>query len=56
MKGVPHYLPSVKIYKGKTHKMPNGKLHTGAKHTKNSQLLTHKKTKKKNGNKKISKS
>jgi len=46
MKGVPHYLPSGKIYKGKTHKMPNGKLHTGAKHTKNSQVLTHKKPKK----------
>ena len=26
--------------------MPNGKLHTGAKHTKNSQVLTHKKPKK----------
>ncbi len=46
MKGGPHYLPSCKIYKGKTHKMPNGKLHTGAKHTKNSQVLTHKKPKK----------
>jgi hypothetical protein len=46
MKGVPHYLPSGKVYKGKTHKMPNGKLHTGVKHTKNSQVLTHKKPKK----------
>ena len=46
MKGVPHSLPSGKLYKGKTHKMPNGKLHTGAKHTKNSQVLTHKKPKK----------
>ena len=45
MKGVPHYLPNGKIYKGKTHKMPNGKLHTGVKHTKNSQVLTHKKPK-----------
>jgi|TARA_R100000988_G_C3957446_1_gene144361 hypothetical protein len=47
MKGVPHYLPSGKLYKGKTHKMPNGELHSGATHTKNSQKLTHKKPKKK---------
>ena len=46
MKGVPHYLPNGKIYKGKTHKMSNNKLHTGVKHTKNSQVLTHKKPKK----------
>ena len=46
MKGVPHYLPNGKEFKGKTHKMPNGTLHTGVKHTKNSQKLTHKKPKK----------
>jgi len=56
MKGVPHYLPSGKLYKGKTHKMKDGTLHSGATHTKNSQVLTHKKPKKKNGTKKISKS
>ena len=56
MKGVPHYLPSGKLYTGKTHKMKDGTLHSGATHTKNSQVLTHKKPKKKNGIKKISKS
>ena len=47
MKGVPHYLPSGKLYKGKTHKMKDGTLHSGATHTKNSKKLTHKKPKKK---------
>ena len=56
MKGVPHYLPSCKLYKGKTHKMKDGTLHSGATHTKNSQVLTHKKPNKKNRTKKISKS
>jgi hypothetical protein len=56
MKGVPHYLPSGKVYKGKTHKHKNGTLMTGATMTKNSKILTHKKPKKKNGIKKISKS
>ena len=46
MKGVPHNLPSGKLYKGKTHKMKDGTLHSGATHTKNSQVLTHKKPKK----------
>ena len=47
MKGVKHYFKNGKEYKGGTHKMPNGSLHTGAKHTKNSQVLVHKKPKKK---------
>ena len=46
MKGVPHYLPSGKLYKGKTHKMKDGTLHSGATHTKSSKKLTHKKPKK----------
>ena len=46
MKGVPHYLPSGKVYKGKTHKMKDGTLHSGATHTKSSKKLTHKKPKK----------
>jgi len=46
MKGVPHYLPNGKEYKGKTHKA-NGKLMTGAKHTASSKTLTHKKKNKK---------
>ena len=46
MKGVPHYLPSGKLYTGKTHKMKDGTLHSGATHTKSSKKLTHKKPKK----------
>ena len=46
MKGVPHYLPSGKEFKGKTHKMKDGTLHSGATHTKSSKKLTHKKPKK----------
>ena len=56
MKGVPHYLPSGKLYTGKTHKMKDGTLHSGATHTKSSKKLTHRKPKKTNGTKKISKS
>jgi len=40
-KGVPHYLPSGKLYTGKTHKH-NGKLMSGATHTASSKYLTHK--------------
>ena len=47
MKNVPHYTKAGKLYKGKTHKMSDGSLHTGATHTKNSQVLSHKKPKKK---------
>ena len=43
-KGVAHYLPNGKLYKGKTHKA-NGKLMSGATHTANSKVLTHKKSK-----------
>jgi hypothetical protein len=43
-KGVPHYLPNGKLYKGKTHKT-NGKLMSGATHTASSKYLTHKKSK-----------
>ena len=43
-KGVPHYLPSGKLYTGKTHKH-NGKLMSGATHTAGSKYLTHKKPK-----------
>jgi len=43
-KGVPHYLPSGKLYKGKTHKH-NGKLMSGATHTASSKYLTHTKPK-----------
>ena len=55
-KGVKHYLKSGKEWTGGMHKMKDGTLHSGATHTKNSQVLTHKKPKKKNGTKKISKS
>ena len=41
MKGVPHYLPSGKLYKGKTHKMKDGTLHTGKTHTASSKKLYH---------------
>jgi len=44
-KAAKHYLPSGKEYTGPTHKMPDGSLHTGAKHTKSSQVLSHKKPK-----------
>lgn len=47
MKNKPHYTKAGKLYTGKTHKMSDGSFHTGAKHTKNSQVLTHKKPKKK---------
>jgi|TARA_Y100000015_G_scaffold9824_1_gene9353 hypothetical protein len=40
-----HFLPNGKEYKGPTHKMSDGSLHTGATHTKNSQVLSHKKPK-----------
>jgi len=40
-----HFLPNGKEYTGATHKMSDGTLHTGAKHTKNSQVLSHKKPK-----------
>jgi len=43
-KGVSHYLPNGKLYKGKTHKV-NGKLMSGATHTASSKVLTHKKPK-----------
>ena len=43
-KGVPHYLPSGKLYTGKTHKH-NGKLMSGATHTASSKYLTHTKPK-----------
>lgn len=39
-KGVLHYLPSGRLYTGKTHKH-NGRLMSGATHTKNSKYLTH---------------
>lgn len=39
-----NYLPSGKVYKGKTHKH-NGRLMSGATHTKNSKYLTNKKPK-----------
>jgi hypothetical protein len=45
-KGVKHYLPNGKEYKGATHKM-GGQLHTGAKHTASSKVLKHKKSKSK---------
>jgi hypothetical protein len=45
-KGVKHYLPNGKVYKGPTHKM-NGQLHTGAKHSASSKVLKHTKPKKK---------
>jgi hypothetical protein len=44
-KATKHYLPNGKKYTGATHKMSDGTLHTGAKHTKNSQVLSHKKPK-----------
>jgi hypothetical protein len=44
-KGVPHYLPNGKPYKGPTHKA-GGVLMTGAKHTPASKVLSHKKQKK----------
>ena len=44
-KATKHYLPNGKKYTGATHKMSDGTLHTGAKHTKNSQVLSHKKLK-----------
>lgn len=46
MKGVTHYLPNGKAYKGKTHKHTSGKVMTGAKHTPSSKPLSHKKAKK----------
>jgi len=42
MKGVKHYLPNGKEYKGLTHKT-NGKLMTGKKHTASSKNLSHRK-------------
>jgi hypothetical protein len=45
-KGVKHYLPNGKVYKGPMHKM-NGQLHTGAKHSASSKVLKHAKPKKK---------
>ncbi len=44
-KAKPHYLPSGKEYTGPTHKMPDGSVHSGSKHTKSSQVLSHKKPK-----------
>jgi len=43
-KGVPHYLPSGRLYTGKTHKH-NGSLMSGATYTKDSKYLTHRKPK-----------
>ena len=43
-KGVPHYLPSGRLYTGKTHKH-NGKLMSGGTHTATSKVLSHKKPK-----------
>jgi len=43
-KGVPHYLPSGRLYTGKTHKH-NGRLMSGATHTASSKYLTHRKPK-----------
>ena len=43
-KGMPHYLPSGKLYTGKTHKS-NDKLMSGATHTATSKYLTHRKPK-----------
>jgi hypothetical protein len=40
MKGVKHYLPSGKEYKGETHKS-GGRLMTGKTHTAKSVFLTH---------------
>jgi hypothetical protein len=45
-KGVKHYLPNGKEYKGAVHKM-NGQVHTGAKHSPLSKVLKHTKPKKK---------
>lgn len=45
-KGVKHYLPSGKEYKGAVHKT-NGKPMTGAKHSASSKVLKHTKPKKK---------
>lgn len=42
MKGVIHYLPNGKPYKGATHKA-GGRLMTGKTHTAQSVYLTHKK-------------
>ncbi len=43
-KGVKHYLPNGKEYKGATHKM-GGQVHTGAKHSSSSKILKHSKPK-----------
>lgn len=42
MKGIIHYLPNGKPYKGPTHKS-GGRLMTGKTHTSKSVFLTHKK-------------
>ena len=41
--GERHYLPDGKLYTGPTHKKPDGSLHTRAKHSADSQPLSHQK-------------